>query len=95
LLRGRPLTSLASIYSRYLESPGTKAYSVAAARRLFSHFKTVEISIELSSGDLLEVHVGQRHGGALLSLAKRMVPRRFIRRFLSGFGLFMLITATK
>ena len=43
LLCGRPFTSLASIYARYLESPGTKAYSVAEARRLFADFRQATI----------------------------------------------------
>ncbi len=95
LFRGKPFTSLKTIYSRYLESPGTKAYSVAEARQLFCQFETVDITIELSSGDVLDGHVGQRHSGFWLSLAKQVVPRRFIRRFFSKCGLFMLISATK
>jgi ubiquinone/menaquinone biosynthesis C-methylase UbiE len=34
LLRLRPLTSLADIYAKFLESPGTKAYTVAEAKKL-------------------------------------------------------------
>ena len=61
LLTGRPWRSLGSIYAKHLESPGTKAYSVAEARRLFSAFDDVRISTVLTHGDLLESGAGQRH----------------------------------
>ena len=43
LLRLRPWITLREIYARYLESPGTKAYSLAEARQLFSEFRDVTI----------------------------------------------------
>jgi hypothetical protein len=95
LLGLRPWMSLAAIYARYLESPGTKAYSVAGARRLFGAFSAVEIQTQLTHGDLLESAAGQRHRGAFLSLARRIWPRAALRRFAAGHGLFMLICATK
>jgi len=45
LLRGRPWISLGEIYDRYLESPGTKAYSVADARDLFVESSQVTIRV--------------------------------------------------
>jgi len=95
LLRLRPWTSLAEIYARYLESPGTKAYSRSQAKRLFAAFDRVNIQIELTHGDLLESEAGQRHQGALLSLARRLWPRALLRKIARGHGLFMLITAVK
>ena len=95
LLRGRPWRSLAEIYARHLESPGTKAYSVAEARRLFSAFQSVTIRTVLTHGDLLESSAGQRHRGVLLSLARRCWPRALFKRFGQRFGLFMLIEARK
>ena len=95
LLRLRPWTSLSSIYSRYLESPGTKAYSIAEARRLCSMFKEVKIHIELSHGDLLSSGAGQRHQGALLKVARALWPRPLIRTLFKNHGLFMLIEARK
>jgi SAM-dependent methyltransferase len=95
LLGLRPWTSLADIYSRHLESPGTKAYSVAGARHLFGAFSAVDIRTQLTHGDLLESAAGQRHRGALLSLARRIWPRSLLRRFAAGQGLFMLVRATK
>lgn len=95
LLGLRPWMSLADIYARYLESPGTKAYSVSRARRLFAAFGTVQIRTLLTHADLLESAAGQRHRGVLLSLARRIWPRALLRKFGSGHGLTMLICATK
>jgi ubiquinone/menaquinone biosynthesis C-methylase UbiE len=91
----RPFTSLTYIYSQYLESPGTKAYTFSEARKLFSNFSDVKIEIHLSHGDLLTSDAGQRHRGFLLSLAKKIWPRWIIRKFFPSFGLFMLISAKK
>jgi SAM-dependent methyltransferase len=95
LLRGRPFTSLRTIYAQHLESPGTKAYSVAEARALFSAFEDVRVSTVLSHGDLLSSGAGQRHAGPALDLARRIWPRWLITRLLKGRGLFMMIDARK
>lgn len=95
LLRLRPWTSMAEIYARYLESPGTKAYSITEARKLFAAFGDVKIQTVLTHGDLLESGAGQRHQGGLLNIARRIWPRPLIRRFFPGAGLFMLIEAVK
>jgi SAM-dependent methyltransferase len=92
---GRPWRRLDYIYANYLESPGTKAYSRHEAQKLFASFIDVKISTPLSHGDLLESEVGQRHRGVVLDLAKKLWPRWFIRRYLCGAGLFMLIEARK
>lgn len=95
LLGLRPWLSLSDIYARYLESPGTKAYSVAQARQVFSSFAEIEIRTVLTHGDLLESQAGQRHQGVLLSLARKIWPRALLKRFFPGLGLFMLIEARK
>ncbi|MBV9122529.1 MAG: class I SAM-dependent methyltransferase [Planctomycetes bacterium] len=95
LLRLRPWISWAELYSRYLESPGTKAYTVAEARQLFAGFRKVSISVRLTHGDLLTSEAGQRHRGPLLRLAKKIWPRAVIRRFFPQAGLFLLIHAVK
>lgn len=94
-LAGRPWRSLADVYAEHLESPGTKAYTIDEARRLFRRFADVRISTVLTHGDLLASEAGQRHRGWLLSTAKRVWPRALLRRVLPGHGLFMLIEATK
>jgi SAM-dependent methyltransferase len=95
LLRLRPFTSLSEIYSRYLESPGTKAYTTEEARRMFAAFSRVDVRTVLTHSDLLESGAGQRHRGAALAVAHRLWPRSLLRKFASNHGLFMLITATK
>ena len=85
------------IYDQYLESPGTKAYTVSEAKKMFSQFSSVNMSVICSSGDLLYGEAGQRHRGILLSLAKKLWPRSVVKwiskRF--NFGLYLLIEAKK
>jgi ubiquinone/menaquinone biosynthesis C-methylase UbiE len=95
LLRLRPWTSLEDVYARYLESPGTKAYSKSEARALFSRFKDVRVRTVLTHGDLLQSSAGQRHNGRALSIARKIWPRTILRRFFPSLGLFMLIEVTK
>ena len=95
LFRMRPFTSLKTVYARYLESPGTKAYSVSEARQLFAEFSDVRIKTVLTHGDLLSSDAGQRHQGMALNLARKIWPRLLIRRLLPNAGLFMLIEARK
>ena len=95
LLCLKPWRALEEIYSHYLESPGTKAYSVNEARRLFHEFKDVEIITPLTHGDLLESNAGQRHRGLLLKLVNKLWPRWLIRRFMPNAGLFLLVSAKK
>jgi len=95
LLIFRPWRTLSYIYSRYLESPGTKAYSIAESRKLFSAFRHVRMGTVLTHGDLLESDAGQRHGGVLLTLARTLWPRWLLRSLFKGHGLFMLVEAQK
>lgn len=95
LLRLRPWMTLREVYARYLESPGTKAYSMAEARRMFAGFSSVHTRTCLTHGDLLESAAGQRHGGVLLSVARAAWPRGLLRKYASAHGLFMLILAVK
>ena len=92
MCRGYGLTKT---YSRYLESPGTKAYTIAEARQMFAMFRRTSTSTQLSFGDLLEGAVGQRHRGPLLTLAKAVWPRRLIKKWLPRHGLMLLVEATK
>jgi SAM-dependent methyltransferase len=93
--RLRPWLSLNDVYSRYLESPGTKAYTVAEARQLFGGFEVDEIRTELTHADLLTSEVGQRHRGPALAVARRIWPRRFIRSHFPKHGLFLMVRGRK
>ena len=58
LLGLRPWVTLTEIYAHYLESPGTKAYSVAEATQLFSAFSEVQIKTILTHGDFWNLAQG-------------------------------------
>jgi hypothetical protein len=83
------------VYSDHLESPGTKAFSEAQARKMFSIFDNVEITTTLTHGDLLESNAGQLHQGFILNLARKLWPRKLLKRFFPRLGLFMMIKAKK
>lgn len=93
--RGRPFTSLSEIYSRYLESPGTKAYTPSEAAELFRSATDLRQRVVLTHGDLLEGAAGQRHEGRAIAIARRLWPRWFFRRFARNCGLFLLIEGRK
>lgn len=95
LLRGRPQTSLKEIFAKYLESPGTKAFSRAEARTLFRQFQSVNLNVKMGPGDLLIGGVGQRHRGWALTLAKALWPRWILRRFDGVVGGGLLVEARK
>ena len=89
--------SMSFVYSEYLESPGTKAFTVEEAKVLTSKFSNVNFKVQICFGDLLEGEAGQRHKGIFLSIAKKVYPRRIVK-FISQlipFGLFLLITVKK
>jgi len=44
---------LKEVYAQYLESPGTKAYSVREAKRMFASFSAVEVRTVLTHGTCL------------------------------------------
>jgi ubiquinone/menaquinone biosynthesis C-methylase UbiE len=95
LLRLAPWRTLQSVYAEHLESPGTKAYSISDARKLFAQFRDVRIQTILTHGDLLTSAAGQRHQGVLLNLARMIWPRGLIKLLTPWAGLFMLIDAKK
>ena len=95
LLKGHPRYTLTDIYARYMESPGTKGYTLAEAQALMGSFKHAEVRVQLAFGDLLLGEAGQRHRGVLLSVARRLWPRWAVRRFFPRLGLALLIDAIK
>ncbi|RRB00882.1 class I SAM-dependent methyltransferase [Larkinella rosea] len=95
LAKGKPNTSLATIYANYLESPGTKAYSKVEAKQLFASFSQVSIQTVLTHADLLSSQAGQRHRSWLLTVSRWLYPRWLIRLFFPEHGLYMMISAIK
>ncbi len=94
-LTGHPFRSLNDIYFNHMESPGTKAYSIEEARKMFSLFSKVVIKTQLSFGDLLQGAVGQKHKSILLSIAKRLWPRKLLKLLFKNHGSMLLIEAQK
>lgn len=95
LLALRPFRTLDDIFAQHLESPGTKAFTVAETRQMFAQFSSTTINTKLGVGDLLMGEAGQRHRGALLTVARRLWPRWFIRKFLAHHGGAMMIEAIR
>jgi SAM-dependent methyltransferase len=95
LLKGRPTRSLTEIYANYLESPGTRAYTVGQARRLFGGLSQPRVETRLSWGDLLDGPAGERYRGPTLTIAQRLWPRWFFRRFTPHLGLVLTVEGTK
>ncbi|MES2179190.1 MAG: class I SAM-dependent methyltransferase [Gemmatimonadota bacterium] len=95
LFAGAPFRSLSSIYASHLESPGTKAYSLSDAQRLFGRFSSAKMEVCQAPSDLLLPGMGRRHEGPLLTLAQFVWPRRLIRTFGRGVGLYLMIDAVK
>jgi SAM-dependent methyltransferase len=95
LLSGRPWRGLTQVYDEHLESPGTKAYTPAQAKKIFSMFKSCTVDTVMTHADLLEGQAGQRHQGILHLFAQRIWPRWLIRRLAPKAGLFMLVEAQK
>jgi len=77
----------------YLESPGTKAYSVAETRRLFVAFHDVTCRVVLGSGDLMLMRPSSKH--AHLAWLWRVYPRWLVRRIGRPFGSMVLITGRR
>ena len=94
---GRFSSSLASIYAKHLESPGTKAYSTSEAATMVEAcgLRLVKMEVQLSPGDLLSGATGQRHHGRLLSIARRLWPRPMLRRVARRLGLYLMIEAVR
>jgi ubiquinone/menaquinone biosynthesis C-methylase UbiE len=93
-LQLRPMP-LKNVYAAYVESPGTKAYTLREAVELCHQagLSIVGMRTELSCGDLLEGAAGQRHEGAVLKVARMLWPRRLLNLVGKRAGLFLLIEA--
>lgn len=92
---GRLFISLDSLYADYLESPGTKAYTLDQAKGLFNGSVDLQQRVILTHGDLLEGNAGQQHNGRAIAIARKIWPRWFFRRFAQRYGLFLLIEGRK
>lgn len=97
LLRGRLLASPRRCMYENLESPGTKAYTVAQGRRMLEGlgFTGVRLQTKLGPGDLLAIRPSRRYQRLLYRLVWALYPRWLVRLLGHRFGLYLLMTAQK
>jgi SAM-dependent methyltransferase len=95
LLKGRLWKSPRWAIYHHLESPGTKAYTVREAARLFRRFRAVTVRTQLGHGDLLLMRPADRYRSLPHRLLWKLYPRWLVRRLGNRFGTAMLIEAVK
>lgn len=95
LSRLRPWQSAKWAIGRYLESPGTKAYTDLEARQLFHGFAHVSVRRRLSHGDLLLMRAGTRYRSWPYRLIWRLYPRWMVRLTGDRLGFYLLIEAIR
>lgn len=88
----RERVGLTETYRRYLESPGTKAFSKTQIAGMTSTFSDVNLTTRLGVGDLLQGEAGRRHGCG--RIVRALWPRWALKR-LSGVGLLALVDGRK
>ena len=88
-----------SVYARYVESPGTRMFSVAQVRSALGRlFRPDSISCRtyLGSGDLLTHRLSSRYPGRHWQVLQTVYPRWFVRGVLGHrFGSVLTVEATK
>ncbi|MGH7479886.1 MAG: class I SAM-dependent methyltransferase [Candidatus Methylomirabilales bacterium] len=96
-LAARPWVAPRRCIYEHLESPGTKAYTVAEAEAMLAKagFTNVRIRTKLGPGDLLTIKPSQKYQGQAYRLVWALYPRWLVRRLGDRFGLYLLVTAEK
>ncbi len=97
LLKGRPWKTSRYALFHYLESPGTKAYTVPEARILLEAigFQNIHLETKLCAGDLLKIKPSKKYQGRIYRIIWKLYPRRLVRLLGDRFGLELLIKAEK
>jgi len=98
LLKLRPWKSLKRVMYESLESPGTKAYTVAEAKTLARQAGIPDPQVEtiLDCGDLLNIKLSKRYArNWLVKFAMLVYPRPLIKLLGNGLGTTMHVCATK
>lgn len=93
--RFQPWRSATWAVFHYLESPGTKVFTLGEARQLFASFRTVTVKSQLGPGDLLTVKPSTKYSSKRIQLVWRLYPRWAIRLLCQRFGLGLLVRAVK
>jgi len=95
LARMRPCRTPRWAIFHHCESPGTKAYSVRAALKLFKEFSHAQARCQLTAGDLLLARPQKPYKKWYYPIAWALYPRWLIRFSGNLFGYYILIDATK
>ena len=86
-------------YARYVESPGTRTFSIAEVKSELGRFfdpHSISCRTHLGSGDLLTHELSTRYRGAHWRFVQAAYPRWFVRRVLGPrFGSVLTIEARK
>ena len=105
LLKGKFWRGVKWAIFHHLESPGTKAYTVASAREMLIKigFKNIHLKTKLCAGDLLTIKPSKKYQSTIYKIIWKLYPRWLVK--LLGrpakrgagdrFGLNLLITAQK
>jgi ubiquinone/menaquinone biosynthesis C-methylase UbiE len=96
-MRGRPFMSLATAISSYMESPGTKAYTLREAEALLASAGFIDINVtpRLCQGDYLDLKLRAGHDSAINRLAVALAPRGLIKFLGHRFGGMLMISARR
>lgn len=94
-LKGQPWKSPRWAVYQYLESPGTKVYTVDEARTLFGDFSKADVWTQLAFGDLLKFRLSDKYKHPLHKALFALYPRWLVRALGDRFGLCLFIEAVK
>lgn len=96
LLVGRPFVSQKQAIFEWLESPGTKAYTLEEAKALAASagFQQVSVTSRLCAGDFLNILPSTRYRGWPYRMVWRLYPRWLVALLGDRFGLNLLVRAT-
>jgi SAM-dependent methyltransferase len=95
LLKGRPWRSPRWAVWHFIESPGTKCYTVPQIRALMEAFRDVSVRLECLGFDMPPFDPSRDSLATLGGLARRLYPRRLVARHGRFFGQGALIRARR
>ncbi len=97
LLAGKPFSGVKDLISRYLESPGTKAFTSEEVAGLLSKtgFAQVRTKVTLGSGDLLSMELSSKYRSLVYQIVQALYPRWLVKALGDRYGLFLFLEATK
>ncbi len=95
--KGKINISLKDIAINFLESPGTKVYTLAEAKELLTKrgFVNIKLTTKLGPGDLLTIKPSQKYDSNIYKLFMKIYPRWLVKLLGNKFGLYLLIDAQK